>query len=286
MSRPDAAADRLPPGTVHGTVAWSRRVEGMRFAAAQHAPGAEIAPHMHAGAYFCFVVNGSFTDRSSRNPVRRAASTLMFSPPGEVRACVFHKRGGLTFNIEVDAASPVLRHVYEPKLENGPRVFAGDHMSRLALRIYTEIRNAGTATDVVAEELIFSLVGQLTNQSVSRDERLPPPWLSRVLDLVHSCHGERLTLARLAAEAHVHPVHLARTFKRMQGATVGQYVRTLRVKFAARHLAEGVKSLSSIALDAGFADQSHFSRTFNRTYGVPPGEYRAIHCDGPMGPAR
>ena len=55
---------------------------------------------------------------------------------------------------------------------------------------------------------------------------------------------------------------------------VGAYVRALRLNWAAERLAASRDSIAQIALQAGFYDQSHFSRTFKRQFGCTPLEYR------------
>ena len=74
----------------------------------------------------------------------------------------------------------------------------------------------------------------------------------------------------------VHPAHLARCFKREYGQTVGEYARALRLEWAAEQLALDDASLAEIALGAGFADQSHFTRAFRQHAGVTPGRYREL----------
>ena len=71
----------------------------------------------------------------------------------------------------------------------------------------------------------------------------------------------------------MHPVHLARTFRRVYQTTFAAYVRDLRIECARRELA-GRAPLSDIAALAGFADQSHFSRLFKQHTGLTPSEYR------------
>jgi AraC family transcriptional regulator len=56
--------------------------------------------------------------------------------------------------------------------------------------------------------------------------------------------------------------------------TVWQYSRRLRLEWAAAQLTEQ-RSLAQIAVEAGFAGQSHFTRAFRRHFGVTPGRYRA-----------
>ena len=82
------------------------------------------------------------------------------------------------------------------------------------------------------------------------------------------------SLAELAAGVGVHPVTLARAFRRTFGCTIGEYLRRLRIERAAEQLATGTQPLAEIALAAGFADQSHFSNVFRRRVGMSPSAYR------------
>jgi len=92
--------------------------------------------------------------------------------------------------------------------------------------------------------------------------------------LIEQRFQERLPLASVAKRVGVHPVHLARTFRRVHQITFASYVRQLRIDFARRQLL-GPATLSDIACAAGFCDQSHFSRCFKRHTGFTPAEYRA-----------
>jgi AraC family transcriptional regulator len=83
-----------------------------------------------------------------------------------------------------------------------------------------------------------------------------------------------LTLAHVAAQVGVHPVHLATTFRRKYGVTVGEFVRRLRIEHACAELLKKDLPLTAIALQAGFADQSHFSKVFKSYVGTTPAKYR------------
>jgi AraC family transcriptional regulator len=79
----------------------------------------------------------------------------------------------------------------------------------------------------------------------------------------------------IAAAAGIHPVHLARVFRRHCGYTLGDYVRKLRVDFAARQLLATDEPLAGIAFAAGFSDQSHFTKVFKRQTGMTPADFRS-----------
>jgi len=75
-------------------------------------------------------------------------------------------------------------------------------------------------------------------------------------------------------------VHLTRVFHQCYGVTPGQYVRALRLDWAAAQLAASAgspaPSLASLAQQAGFSDQSHFTRAFKRHTGHTPAQYRGL----------
>src|SRR5262245_35676700 len=71
-----------------------------------------------------------------------------------------------------------------------------------------------------------------------------------------------------------HPVHLAREFHKYYQCTIGEYLRKLRIDFACHEVISSDSTLAEIALDAGFFDQSHFSRTFKCHTGLTPTEFR------------
>jgi AraC-like DNA-binding protein len=68
---------------------------------------------------------------------------------------------------------------------------------------------------------------------------------------------------------------LARQFRTMCGTSPYRYVLMRRLDFARKLLTEG-RSLVEVAIEAGFADQAHFSRMFKATFGVTPARYRAL----------
>lgn len=106
-------------------------------------------------------------------------------------------------------------------------------------------------------------------------DRQSPRWLERARESVHQRFRQKFRLEDLARDAGVHPVHLAAAFRKHYRASVGDYIRRLRVECAARELERPGVALADIAARAGFADQPHLTRVFKQYLGLTPGEYRA-----------
>ena len=73
------------------------------------------------------------------------------------------------------------------------------------------------------------------------------------------------------------PYHMIRQFKSFCGLTPHQFQIQCRVRKAQKILEEG-KSVTEAAYAAGFCDQSHFDRCFQRIVRLTPSEYRQALC--------
>lgn len=94
----------------------------------------------------------------------------------------------------------------------------------------------------------------------------PVEWLrSRMLE----APGEELPLRRMARLAGFSPWHLVRCFKEATGMTPHAYLLASRLSLGRRLLISGLP-IAEAALQAGFSDQSHFSRLFKQHHGLTP----------------
>src|SRR4029450_3017655 len=127
------------------------------------------------------------------------------------------------------------------------------------------------ALESISTELLIA-----ASRQHSKRERKPPLWLGRVKEYLRENFSEAPTLDELAAAVGVHPTHLSRVFRQFERCTVGDYIREVRVDYARRRLLTSNEPLIEIALAAGFADQTHFTRSFKRVTGMTPAEYRRL----------
>jgi transcriptional regulator GlxA family with amidase domain len=99
--------------------------------------------------------------------------------------------------------------------------------------------------------------------------------LHRVMRFVDERLGESISLADLASLAGVSRFHFARQFRVSTGESPMEYRRRMRIERAKRILVQQSSTIAEVAIRLGFADQSHFTRTFRRMVGVSPGHYIA-----------
>lgn len=85
--------------------------------------------------------------------------------------------------------------------------------------------------------------------------------------------AEKVSLDDLAEAASLSRYHLLRVFQAATGLPPHAYQNQLRVDLGRRLLAEGM-SVSQVAAETGFADQSHFTRVFRQFTGATPRQYQ------------
>lgn len=251
-----------------------RTVAGFSLKEFSRAPHCRLSRHEHEHTSICFVVSGSYAERARGREHECAAQSMVLKPAGEPHADVFGPAGGRCLLIEIlpgraDSFARVARGAAEPEVVRSATLAALGH------RLHREFFERDDASPLALEGLALELLAEASRAVVDEAGSPEPRWLRRARELMHARLGDALTLSAVASAADIHPSHLARTFRKRYGCTVGEYVRRLRIERAARELATSGATLSEIGLRAGFYDQSHFSRVFRRHTGMTPAEYRA-----------
>jgi AraC-like DNA-binding protein len=106
---------------------------------------------------------------------------------------------------------------------------------------------------------------------------LAPGALRRVRDYIDEHLTENLPTEVLARIAELSLGHFNRAFQQSTGDSPHQYIIAQRVAMAKELLVQTSQTLADIALEVGFADQSHFSRTYVAITGETPSACRRRH---------
>lgn len=201
------------------------------------------------------------------------ASSLIYRPAGETHRERFLSKKSLCLSLDL---GPQWMARFRPRLAvQNPFYFQTPHLIPISARLAGELQSPDSFSELVVESLLTEMLA-LTARSQFHLEHPYPVWLKRVLELLMST-PQPLRIWELAKEAGVHPVHLARVFRRYHGCTVGDYVRLVRIQQAQQDLLETNEPIAEIAIKNGFADQSHFTRSFKQVTGRTPARYRSNH---------
>lgn len=257
--------------TYHGSAEVDLQMQDVRLNLTGYAPDAAVPVHEHGNAYVCIAVAGEFREWEGRRERKVRAHDLVYHPPGHRHADCFSAAGGRCLNMEIEPAWFERMQIF-----GSPRaVYASDpELRRLGRSLMREWQGGGLRKDSFGvDELLLTLLRKLRGPVRRRGDRTPA-WLLAVRDRLHADFMHNHRLDELAAVEGVHPVHLAREFRRQFGCPPGEYLRNLRVQYACKLLSGPAMPMVEVALAAGFASQSHLCRVFAAHTGMSPGVWR------------
>jgi AraC family transcriptional regulator len=233
-------------------------------------PVARAVPrHEHELAYVTVVLHGDYMegDRGRLDELR--PFTAVFNPMGIAHSSVIGPAGASMFTIEFRSESLGalgLRVPAQTTFDCGAGM-----MLWPGLRLFSAFKHQSAG--LLLEGHVFELLGAIAQLDRS-SEKTPPPWLTRVKERLHAEFRDRLSMRDLAREAGVHPVHLARAFRRFEKRTPGEYQQRLQLRAACEMLRNPERPLAEIAADCGFSDQSHLTRKFRKFAATTPSQFR------------
>jgi AraC family transcriptional regulator len=132
---------------------------------------------------------------------------------------------------------------------------------------------AQTAAQMLAVHLLrYYISAPIRTNDVS--QALTERQVKRVRDFVMADLRQDLSLEALAEQVSLSPYHFARSFRQTTGESPHQFVLSRRIEKAQYLLKETQASLAFVALESGFANQSHLTHIFKRHLGLTPKTYR------------
>ena len=237
---------------------------GLRLAVRKYSENLWMDRHAHGEWRFCLPVHGAYTDSWRSESRTRTPGMLSLHPPDEVHTTRFHSAATC---FHVGFSDPWTgRLLVDAGIEDGPHEFIGGRAASVGTQMYDEFRRGDRCSHLVLEGLALELIGWTGRARLSTRG---PAWVYTARDLVHDRFSESLQMKDVAEAVRVHPVRLARQFRKEFGMTLGAYVRHLRVAYVRQRLNSDA-SLADLAAAAGFADQSHMTRIFKRLTGKTP----------------
>lgn len=233
--------------------------------------GQVIPCHVHAEPVISLVLEGDGVEDVAGRTRLVTAQDLLLTPAYALHGYRF-ARSGRWFNMQL--TDSWLARVAEgaTTLPAAAQIIHSHAAAAWAARVRTEVRHRDTVSSLAIDGAMILMVADLARVRMDGARRRPR-WLGVVEEAIETARAAPPTVAELAALAGVHPTHLLRTFRGHHGVTISNYVRQRRIQRARIEVANGDRPLSMIALDAGFADQSHFTRVFRQAFGETPGQY-------------
>ena len=247
-------------------------------------------PHLIRGTLLVFPRTSVTITHEGKEPVVADPNTVMFYNDEQV-----YWRGKLSdkgdlcewFNYDPGLVTDAVR-AFDPSVDDHPTTpFSsshgpGDTASYLLQRLVVNQILAHKHDRLLIEEMsLYILKRIIENYYSQRGIRPAARKASAEREIVEAVQRYLAThfehnpsLEQIAAELHYSPFHLCRLFRKHTGQSIHKYLHHLRLCASLDHVTQAGTDLSSLALKLGFANHSHFTEAFRKTFGTPPSSLR------------
>ncbi len=267
--------NRSERGFFYGETTEKIRLEGVTLTDTIYGQHGRVDWHFHEDDYFTFLLVGGVREGNRKEIYECVAGDLLFHNWQDAHYNIGSGRFTRGFHVELSD------HWYEKLgisagLTEGSMRLADPLVKSLMYQVFKEAKLSGERAQLGVDTALARLFGILGKMREAQGGvGRPPAWVGKVREMLRDGE-EDWTLVQLANEANIHPVHLSREFSRHFHTHLGDYLRLVKVQRAMTLLGEPERLLTEIAFECGFADQSHFIRSFRAYYGMTPLEYRRL----------
>jgi len=234
--------------------------------------GNQVRPHGHIDPHFVFVTGGHYVSTATAEP-GRGRSQLVYNPPNTFHRDRFESRPASFFTIS--ATAELILEACEVSLPRVPTQIGHAAAHTIVRKLMRECPQWQPDSALLIESLCFELISAI-GSPLEVDHRNAPIWLKAVRDMLQDGYANEIRIKDISRLVGVHPIHVTRTFRAFYGCTPGDFLRVCRTQRAAELLTSTRLTLVEVALESGFADQSHLTRHLRRHYGISPGRYRRL----------
>jgi len=228
--------------------------------------------HYHENSFFTFVLNGGCVETRKTIAHETGPGDLLFYGKGIVHKNVHYQENSRNFNLEL--SDQWLKN-YDVQISNDPDRFLLKKcdIKFLFVQLYQEYLDRDAVSPLSLNSILLGVMAHLCRDD---NGNKIPSWVPPLREFVLDNWSVNFSLKELADVIHVHPVTISKNFSRYFGCTLGEFIRKYRIEKALYLIRTTELSLTDIAFTCGFADQSHFIRTFKKLTGTLPLHYRKI----------
>lgn len=253
-----------------------REIPGNGFAVrlVHYAAGYRQKRHSHDHHGVSFLIAGSLREQVGRHEETATPFSLVIKPAGVLHTDWVGPEGARLLQIKFDTnnrpwcESGIGGHNRWCWMHNAPGL-------REMVGLLARVQPSYGASAAYIEEEVIDLLAEVTGAENSPSSPAPD-WLRRVKEQLDDAPDEPHSTQRLAEQAGVHAVSLARAFRRHYRLSVTQYRKLARFRLAVAALATPGHSLSEVAHACGYSDHAHFCRDLRTFAGVTPGTIRVL----------
>ncbi|NRB46850.1 MAG: helix-turn-helix transcriptional regulator [Saprospiraceae bacterium] len=258
----------LDEGQYFGRALQSTDELRFKLSLTSYEKGERIEAHCHSNPYLSILTHGTYIEDNGRDSRLIRAGDIVFRPSQYIHQNIFQDRASTCFNIEFKAGWEK-EAVNSFAFPSGFATYSSDSHPAIFKILWAHHRDPNSEAVL---QILYNWLDEINAREIScrKSRRVVlevQQILSTELDQFHSLQG-------LSQRVFVHPVYLARTFKKYTGKTISQYQMRIKLAHTVELLLNTKLKLSEISFESGFYDDAHLIRAFKRHYGISPHQFR------------
>jgi len=226
--------------------------------------------HYHDNAHISFVLSGGCVGRK-KEAYERAPGNITYYSAGEPHQILKVLQFSRHINLEIEenffARYGLADSTFRTAIAKNPAA------KFLMVDIYRELVAGDSFSALSIQNLLLNLLRQTKKLE---NERGLPGWLFKLQNILHDRWNEKITLEELSLATGLHPVTISHYFPKYFSCTLGEYLRRLKIEKALGLIRSSYRTLTEVAYQCGFSDQSHFIKTFKSYTGLLPTVYKKL----------
>jgi AraC family transcriptional regulator len=248
----------------HGVELPVRGFGGARASRVMHAGNQKIDTHKHDWACLTIPLIGSGLETFEGGEARIEGPCAILHPAGSHHGDLIGPLGLETFSIQFDPEW----------LGHGPGLKSGRSSAWVGGGVAAAARRLAAAWNDPErpEAALRDATAEFVRRASVPAPAAAPAWIERIREEASGIRN--LSTDELARKAGLHPVWVARSYRRAMGEGLADARRRHRVAAAAQLLRRSDERLADVAAASGFCDQSHMNRNFLEVLGRTPLQVR------------
>jgi AraC-like DNA-binding protein len=225
-------------------------------------PNTHAPFHVHDQITVVVPLSGSFVENTLKKSIQGKPGVVIVETPESPHENLYSPSGGTNLRLRM---SPELQRFVECEAHGRcghERVF------RIARSM------AHDMSDCLMLECAGLEILGFVNNGPDWTPRGRPPFLRDIVADLRANIDRGRDITAIARNAQVSPIRLVRSFQRSYGISLARFIRVLQMQRACSLLSDPAISISAVAAETGFSDQSHMTRAFAQAYGVTPAALR------------
>lgn len=227
--------------------------------------------HSHENAHITLFLKGGTIEKRKNETLSVSPGTVLFYHSDELHLNQDTLFPSKNINLEISENHFKAFEITEELVKKGT---ANTVQTKLMmLKIYNEC----LIGDTFSKDSINMLLSNFSaNQNYLEQFSKCPNWVHLLYELLNDCWNQNPSLQDLSKILNINPITISKHFPKYFGCTLGEYIRRLKIDRSLTLIQQPSVSLTDISFECGFADQSHFIRTFKQQTGFLPKKFQQL----------